>query len=144
MSKQNLFTKKLKKQFLSINDSIESYFNKLRLFFFNLKKTKLSNNNRVILTIGIIVILTLSYFLIPTFYNKDVVEVKIKNQIFKKYNIEIKFKDKIEYGLLPKPHFSSKKISILHAGKEIANTNNLKIFIALNKFFLQPKWKLKI
>ena len=85
MSKQNLFTKKLKKQFLSINDSIESYFNKLRLFFFNLKKTKLSDNNRVILTIGIIVILTLSYFLIPTFYNKDVVEVKIKNQIFKKY-----------------------------------------------------------
>ena len=143
MSKQNLFTKKLKKQFLSINDSIESYFNKLRLFFFNLKKTKLSDNNRVILTIGIIVILTLSYFLIPTFYNKDVVEVKIKNQIFKKYNIEIKFKDKIEHGLLPKPHFSSKKISILHAGKEIANTNNLKIFIALNKFFFTTKVEVK-
>ena len=58
MSKQNLFTKKLKKQFLSINDSIENYFNRLSIFFSNIKKTKLSENNRVILSIGTIVILS--------------------------------------------------------------------------------------
>ena len=136
MSKQNLFTKKLKKQFLSINDSIENYFNRLSIFFSNIKKTKLSENNRVILSIGTIVILSFSYFLIPTFYNKNVVMFKIQSQISKKYNIDIKFNDKIIYGLLPKPHFSSKNISVLSEGKEIANTDNLKIFIALNKFFL--------
>ena len=143
MSKQNLFTKKLKKQFLSINDSIENYFNRLSIFFSNIKKTKLSENNRVILSIGTIVILSFSYFLIPTFYNKNVVMFKIKSQISKKYNIDIKFNDKIIYGLLPKPHFSSKNISVLSEGKEIANTDNLKIFIALNKFFFINKIEVK-
>ena len=32
MQKHNLLVKKLKKQILSINDSIESYFNKLKNF----------------------------------------------------------------------------------------------------------------
>ena len=41
MPKQNLFAKKLKKQFLSINDSIENYFNKLKFIKSNLKKTKI-------------------------------------------------------------------------------------------------------
>ena len=83
MSKQNILSKKLKKQFLSINDSIESNFNKSRLFFLNLKKTKLYENNKVILIIGTFVILTLSYFLIPTLYDKNIIKSEIKNQIFK-------------------------------------------------------------
>ena len=70
MRKHNLFTKKLKKQFLSINDSIESSFDKLKSFKTKLKKTKLSRNSNVFLTLGAIVILTLSYLLVPTFYNK--------------------------------------------------------------------------
>jgi len=143
MSKQNLFIKKLKKQFLSINDSIENYFNRLNLAFKNIKKTKLSENNRVILYVGIIVILSVSYFLIPTFYNKNLIMFKIQNQVSKKYNIDIKFNNKIEYGLLPKPHFKSKNISVLSEGKEIANTDNLKIFISSNKFFLINKIEVK-
>ena len=83
MSKHNSFSKKFKKQFLSINDSIESYFNQLKFFIFHFKKTKLSENNRLFLTIGTLVILTLSYFLIPTFYNKNLIQSEIKNQIEK-------------------------------------------------------------
>ena len=135
MSKQNILSKKLKKQFLSINDSIESNFNKSRLFFLNLKKTKLYENNKVILIIGTFVILTLSYFLIPTLYDKNIIKSEIKNQIFKKYNFKIKFNEKINYGLLPKPHFSSKNISVLHNEKEIANTDDLKIFVGMSDFF---------
>ena len=135
MSKHNLLIKRIKKQILSINDLIESYFNKLKYFKSNYKKILLIKENRVILGVGAAVILTLSYFLIPTFYNKDTIQSQLKNQIFKNYGVQIKFNEKIIYGLLPKPHFSAKNLSILRDKKEIAVTNNLKIFIDISKFF---------
>ena len=108
MNKQNLLNKKVKKQFLYINDLIESYFNKLKYFKSNFKKILLNKENTVFLAIAVVVILTLSYLLIPTFYNKDRIQIQIKNQIFKKYKIDIKFNEEINYGLLPRPHFSAK------------------------------------
>ena len=78
MSKHNIFAKKLKKQFLSINDLIESYFNRLRLFVLKLKKSKFSTNNKVILISGILVVLIICYFLIPSFYDKNQIQEKIK------------------------------------------------------------------
>ena len=71
MSKHNIFAKKLKKQFLSINDLIESYFNRLRLFVLKFKKSKFSTDNKVILISGILVVSIICYFLIPSFYNKN-------------------------------------------------------------------------
>lgn len=135
MIQHNLLIKKFKKQILSINALIESYFNKLKYFKSNYKKFKLSRNNRVFLTCATVVLLTLSYFLIPTFFNKNVIQSEIKNQIQKKYNINIKFNETINYGLLPKPHFSAKNLSIFHNKKEIALTKNLKIFIPVSQFF---------
>ena len=73
MSKHNLSIKKIKKQFLSINDLIESNFNKLKYFNQNYKKIIFNKDNRVFLGIGIAVILTLFYFLLPTFYNKNII-----------------------------------------------------------------------
>ena len=131
MSKHNLFIKKIQKQILSVNDLIESYFNKIKYFKSNFKKILLNKENRVILVIGIAVILTLSYLLIPTFYSKDVIQAQIKNQILKNYNIDVKFNEKINYGLLPKPHFSAKNLSILKENKKIGTTNNLKVFILM-------------
>ena len=128
MSKHNIFAKKLKKQFLSINDLIESYFNRLRLFVLNFRKSKFSNNNKVILISGILVVSIICYFLIPSFYDKNQIQEKIKNQISKKYNIKIKFNDQISYGLLPKPHFHAKRLVIIKNDREIANIKNTKIF----------------
>ena len=134
MSKHNLTIKKIKKQILSINDLIESNFNKLRYFKSNYKKILLSKENRVILGLGIVVILTLTYFLVPTFYNKDNIQSQIKNQILKNYGVNIKFNEEILYGLFPKPHFSAKNLSVFVDQKEIAVTKNLKIFINIKKF----------
>ena len=64
--------KKLKTKLLSINSLIESYFNKLRSLILNIKKTNFPKNNKAFLVIGGIIILTLSYFLIPTLYNRDI------------------------------------------------------------------------
>ena len=143
MSKHNIFAKKLKRQFLSINDLIESYFNRLRLFVLNLKKSKFSNNNKVILISGILVVLIICYFLIPSFYNKDQIQEEIKNQISKKYDIKIKFNDQLRYGLFPKPHFYVKKLAIFKNNREIANIKNSKIFISKNNFFTVENIEIK-
>ena len=143
MSKHKSLIKKIQKQILSVNDLIESNFNKLKYFKSNYKKILISKDNRLILAIGAVVILTLSYFLIPTFYSKDLIQVQIKNQIFKNYNIDIKFNEKINYGLLPRPHFSSKNLSILRKDKIIGTVNNLKVYTDIGHFFSINKIKIK-
>ena len=130
-----MLSKKLKKYFLLANYSIENYFHKLRSFITNIKKAKLYEYNRVV-AVGIaIALLTLVYFLIPTFYNKEIIQSDIKNQINKKYNINIKFNNKIKYGLLPLPNFNSSNLSILQNEKVVAEVKNFKAFIKINKFF---------
>lgn len=143
MSRDNLFTKKLKKQILSINQSIESYFNKLNYFKSNYKKILLSKNNRVFLGIGVVVILTLSYFLVPTFYDKNLIQEELKNQISNKYGIDIKFNKKVKYRVLPKPHFFSDDLLVFQNKRKIAVSNNFKIFISINNFFSLDKIKTK-
>ncbi len=132
---KNLSFKKIGKQILSINTLIESYFNKLRLFISNPKKFQFTRDNRVYFVFIGIVFLTLVYFLVPTAYNKDLIQKEIKNQVFLKYQIRIDFSDKINYGLFPKPHFVAKNLFILNDKKKIAVVNNLKIFIEFKNFF---------
>ena len=133
MRKHNSLLKTLKKQFLSINNSIESYFTKFKSFKAFLKKANFSTHNRVFLALGAVVILTLTYFLLPTLYNQNKIQAEIENQIFKKYQISIKFNHEMKYGLLPKPHFKTKNSSIIHDKKKIGNIENFKIFISADK-----------
>ena len=135
MNKINLISKKLKQRFVSINILLESYFSKLNLFKTYSKKNNFLANNRVFFGLSAVFILTLSYFLLPTLYNKDIAQVEIKNQIFKKYNIDIKFNEKIRYGLIPKPHFTSKNLSILNDEREIGLVENFKAFIDFGNLF---------
>ena len=135
MSKHNLINKKINKRILFINNIIENNFNKIKF----LKKIIIKGDNRVFLGIAGAVILTLSYFLIPTFYNKNTIQSQIKNQISKNYNFNIRFNKQITYGLLPKPHFSAKNLSILRKEKEIALVENLKVFIGISDFFSTNK-----
>ena len=78
MNKHNLLIKKAKQRILSINNSIESYFNKFKFFKKNFKKNEFIRNNRVFFGLSAVVILTLSYFLIPTMYNKNIIQAEIK------------------------------------------------------------------
>ena len=135
MRKQNLSFKQIGKQILSINTLIESYFNRLRQFLLNIKKFKFDKNNRVFLGFVTVVFLTLIYFLIPTAFNKNIIQTEIKNQIFQKYAVNIKFNNKISYNLFPKPNFTSKNLSILNNENEIAVVKNFKIFISFKNFF---------
>ena len=135
MRKQNLLSKKIGKQILSINNLLESYFNSLRRFILDTKKLRFDKNNKVFIVIVSIIFLTLVYFLIPTAYNKELIQKEIKNQIYQKYNIEVKFDNRIQYNFFPKPHFSSKNLLILSDKRKIAEVKNFKIFIDFKFFF---------
>ena len=135
MSNNNSFSKKFKKQYLIINNSIENYFNKLSSLFKNKKNFKFNQNNRVFLSICVIVFLTLSYLLLPTIFNKNKIQLEIKNYISKKYDIELKFNEKIRYVLFPKPHYSVNNLKIISNEREIGIVENLKVFISTSNFF---------
>ena len=129
MRKQNLLSKKIEKQITTINNLLESYFNSLRRFILDIKKLRLDKNNKVFLAIVSIIFLTLVYFLIPTAYNKELIQKEIKNQIYQKYNIVVKFDNIIQYNFFPKPHFSSKNLHIINDQKKIGEVKNFRIYI---------------
>ena len=135
MRKQNLLSKKIRKQILSINNLLESYFNSLRRFILDAKRLRFDKNNKVFLIIVSTIFLTLVYFLIPTAYNKELIQKEIKNQIYQKYNIVVKFDNGIQYNFFPKPHFSSKNLFILNDQRKIGDVKNFKIFINFKNFF---------
>ena len=135
MRKQNLLSKKIRKQILSINNLLESYFNSLRRFILDIKKLRFDKDNKVFLVIVSIIFLTLLYFLIPTAYNKEMIQKEIKNQIYQKYNMKVKFDSGIRYNFFPKPHFSSKNLFILNDQKKIGEVKNFRIYIDFKNFF---------
>ena len=135
MRKQNLLSKKIEKQILSINNLLENYFNSLRSFILDAKRLRFDKNNKVFLIIVSTIFLTIVYFLIPTAYNKELIQKEIKNQIYQKYNINIKFNNIVKYNFFPKPHFSSKNLFIIKDQKKIGEVKNFKIFIDFKNFF---------
>ncbi len=146
MIKNKLLIKKLNKILLSINKLIESFFNKFD-FLFSIKKYKKKDltkiDNKIVLGFGISVILTLSYFLIPTFYDKDHVKSKLESQISEKFNLEVKFSKEARYGLFPKPHFFTKELLINHEGSEIAITKHAKIYLSIKNFYSIDRLNIK-
>ena len=70
----NFTKKKFNKLLLSINKLIESFFNNLSHYIKDYKKKNLKFRDidkRVIIGIGSLFILILSYFLAPSFYDKN-------------------------------------------------------------------------
>ena len=135
MRKQNLLSKKISKQVSSINNLLENYFNSLRRFILDAKRLRFDKNNKVFLIVVSTIFLTLVYFLIPTAYNKELIQKEIKDQIYQKYNIVVKFDNGIQYNFFPKPHFSSKNLFILNDQRKIGDVKNFKIFINFKNFF---------
>ena len=135
MRKQNLLSKKIGKQISSINNLLESYFNRLRRFILDIKRLRFDKDNKVFLVIVSIIFLTLVYFLIPTAYNKEMIQKEIKNQIYQKYNMKVKFDSGIRYNFFPKPHFSSKNLFIINDQRKIGEVKNFRIYINFKNFF---------
>ena len=64
----NSLIKKLKKQLLSINQLIESFFNRFQNILKSKKRYKFIDiDKKVFFVVGFIVIITSTYFLIPSY-----------------------------------------------------------------------------
>ena len=139
MQKKNIFKKKINQSVLSATKRIESFFNFFKDNFFYKKKNISSIFNtidqRIFLILAIIIMTIISYFLLPAFYDKNKIKAQLENQIFNKYNLEVKLDQSLKYGLFPKPHFYSEDIIISYKENEIAKSNNVKISIFFTNFF---------
>ena len=127
----------LKKKFESLDQKIESFFDKFRnLKKYNQNKKKLYYlNNKITIFIATSVLLFFSYFLIPIFYKDDIIKNTLLNQISDKYDMKIKFNEKIKYGLFPKPFFYTKNLDIEFKDQVLANSSYVKFYISFNNFF---------
>ena len=137
--------KPISKKLIDLDQKLESFFNKFKeLKKYNQNKKKLSFfENKTVLSITIIFLLTLSYFSMPVFYNDGETKNFLKNQINKNYKIKIKFNEKVKYSLLPKPYFYTKNLDIIHDDKILGNSNYAKFYISFNNFFSFKKLNIK-
>ena len=131
MTKSNSFFKNFKNINKSINSLLERNLNKLK--FENIKFV--ASNNKIILTVVTLFILFVSYLLAPTFYKQDDIAKKLKNELLTKFNLDFSFNQELNYNFFPRPHFFSKKSSIIKNQKNIAEINQIKIYVSLNNLF---------
>ena len=131
MTKQNSFVKNFKNISKSINSLLEQNLNKLK--FDNLKI--IASNNKIILTVVALFILFVTYLLLPTFYKQSEITKELKNQLLSKFNLEFTFSQNLDYNFFPRPHFVSKESSIIKKQKNIAEVNQIKIFVSLSNLF---------
>lgn len=146
MLKKNSLIKRFNKLLISIIELIESFFRRLENQL-NLKKKKKIGlkefDFKIPLILGSFVILILSYFLIPTVYDKNLIKTKLKNQIFEKFNLQVKFENEFRYGLFPRPHYFIKDIVILNNKKNLGKSDYSKVYISINNFFSLENLKIK-
>ena len=94
MSKTNFFVKHLKNINNFINNLLEKNLNKL-----NSKNLRiLFKNNKIILTFVALFVVFISYLLLPTFYTQSDISKKLKNEFQRKFDLNFKFSQNIEYN----------------------------------------------
>ncbi len=146
MLKKKSFLKNFNKSLLSVNERIESFFNRLANLI-NAKSKKKNNllsiNKKILISIAIIVISFLSYFSIPSFYDKNLVKIKLTKEILDKYNLEVKFNGPLRYSLFPKPHYFINDLNIIYEDENLAKSDSTKIFISKKNFFSFEKVHIK-
>ena len=135
----------LKKKIIHLDSRIESFFDKFKnLKKFNQSKKKLHYlNSKLSISVALIVVLFFTYFFIPAFYNKDKIKKLFTDQISDQYDLDIKFNNKINYGLFPQPNFYTKDLNILFEDDILGKSNYVKFYISFNNFFSLKKLKIK-
>ena len=131
MSKSNPFIKKIKSINKIINNLLEENLNKLK----SENLINLLRNNKIVLTFVAVIILFVSYLLLPTLYKQDQISKKLKLEILKNLNLNFNFTEKINYNLFPRPHFIIRDSSILFNDEEISKVKKLNVYISLNNLF---------
>ena len=139
MSKTNSFLKFIKTISNSINSLLEKNLNKLN--FNNLRN--LTRSSKIILTIVALIVLSISYLLSPTFFDKNEIAKELKIQLNNKFNLNFRLSKDLSYNFLPRPHFKINKSALVNQQDEISNIKNLKIFVSFKNLFPLKKIEIK-
>ena len=139
MTKPNQFVKSFKNINKLINSLLERNLNKLK--FDNIKI--LASNNKIILTFVAVFVFFISYLLLPTFYKQADISKELKNELSTKFNLDLAFNQNLVYNFFPRPHFISKETSIIENKKNIADINQIKIFVSLDNLFSLKNFNVK-
>ena len=132
MNKTNFFVKSYNNINKTINNLLEKNLNKLNSKNFR----NLSRNNIIILTFVALVVLFISYLLLPNFYNQSDISREIRNQLYNDYNLRFKFNQKLNYSFFPKPHFISSSATIIKKNQtQFSNIKKIKIYISSKNLF---------
>ena len=135
----------IKKKIVNLDNRIESFFDKFKNFkkFNQSKKKSYYIDTKTGAIIGTVVFLFFSYFFIPTFYNKSEIKKLLVNQTLNKYDINVKFNEKIKYGLFPKPFFYTKNLHIIFEDEVLGKSGYTKFYVSFNNFFSSKKLRIK-
>ena len=109
-------------------------------------KLKVSSFNKYIIVIISVLFLYLFYLLIPTLYDKNWVQSVLEKKLMNEFNINLSLSSDISYEILPSPHFTIKNGKIIDQNdsmlSEIAEIEELKVFISNKRFFNKDKLKI--
>ena len=139
MSKTNSLNKFLKNINNSINNLLEKNLNKLKLE--NL--IKLVRSNKIILTFVALLIISLSYLVVPSFFNKEQISNELENKLTKKLNLNFKLSNDLNYNFFPRPHFKIHNANIFIENNDISEIEELNIYLSANSLFSSNKIKIK-
>jgi len=139
MTTDNYFVKFIKKINLIINRLIKNNLNKLNLANFY----KITKSKKFFLSLVLMIVLFLSYLLIPNIHDKTEISKNLKNQLQEKFNLDFNLSQNFKYSFLPRPHFIYKYASILKDQNEISKIEELRIFISLNNLFSYKNFEVK-
>lgn len=111
------------------------------------KKSKVSNFNKILITLISILFVSLFYLSIPTLYNKTWVQNTLEKKLLENFKINFSISSDITYNILPTPHFLIKDSLIFvnnnNQPKQLSEIKNLKVFINQNNFFDRNKMSIK-
>ncbi len=139
MSRTKYFVKYFKNIVNSINSLLEKNLNKLN--FNNLRNLLI--NNKLILTFVALLVLFVSYLILPVFYNKADISRELEAKLLSHLDLNFKISNNLNYNIFPTPHFNILDTSIIYENQKISQINNLKIFISLENLFSLKKTNIK-
>ena len=111
------------------------YFNRLvTQVLFKLK----NKTNYFLISLIFLILIYLSYLLVPTFYDKIWVKDTLENKLKEDFKIDFVLSSDISYNIFPTPHFLIKDAKIFITNdkkKELSKIKKLRIYIKAKNFF---------
>ena len=135
MNKHSNLSKSFNKISLIINSLIIKNLKKLNLKEKKDKISQIASPKRVFIAIIILLTLSFAYLSIPILYDKSKLQSEIKNQLLKRYNVQLIFSTDMKYSLFPRPNYTFDNVQILKDNTRLAVIKEFRINLEINNFF---------